>query len=705
MPVNSFATTFYISPAGNDTTGDGSIGNPWQTLHKATQTVITAGDIIHVNPGTYVESHECFLAEGVSIEGEGINSILQSSLTADFMAIIVAHSGEGANGNQHISGLKLDGQNLSTFWAICINGRSNVSVYNCTVVDFRDRGVIFAGRSDFTEYPPDSAYATGNKFYNNIVNNCANYLDSNGTYGRGCLNIGGQIGMLIYNNIITQDGRPEGYNGWPIKYINHGYLKNCRIYNNILKKIPYGGTYPGESGWDFCIELFNIEGLEIYGNTIQGSIDLNFSRKGNSPYSAWIHHNNMSRDSLNSKYESGIIFEFGTESVIVEYNIMNNISSGVQFNTRDSSIVTNCVIRKNLFANLATGQTTGTAGGVLFISEGTNNATISNMTIDNNTITATGVHDRQPWVGIDFGSSLTHGSASNIVIRNNIVTGFAAAWLRGSDTTNMDQVVVMSNDAFLNGNFDTPLWPGGEPTNYSYDYFLGRDPMFDSSTNFHLLPISVVIDLGVDVGLPYLGVNPDLGYAEYGGAPPLPINLSDFTGRENGGRNILQWTTASESNSNFFLIERSNNAQSYEAIGRVNAKGFSATASKYNFTDASPKNGKNFYRLAMTDRDGKVKYSTIVSITNSISQTIDIKQMHLSAATQTFTAKIDSEKTQPANIVITDISGRNVFMTGIVLQKGMNSIVKSTPPISKGIYHVRLITVEETKTKKLQGLD
>ena len=45
---NGYSTTWYISPAGNDVTGDGTIDNPWLTLHKATVTVNIVGDIIHV---------------------------------------------------------------------------------------------------------------------------------------------------------------------------------------------------------------------------------------------------------------------------------------------------------------------------------------------------------------------------------------------------------------------------------------------------------------------------------------------------------------------------------------------------------------------------------------------------------------------------------------------------------------------------------
>lgn len=46
------AVTYYISPAGNDTTGNGSLGNPWQTISKAFASSV-AGDTIHCLAGTY----------------------------------------------------------------------------------------------------------------------------------------------------------------------------------------------------------------------------------------------------------------------------------------------------------------------------------------------------------------------------------------------------------------------------------------------------------------------------------------------------------------------------------------------------------------------------------------------------------------------------------------------------------------------------
>jgi len=531
----AFATTYYISPTGNDVTGNGTISNPWKTLFKATSTVTAAGDIIHVNAGTYTETQQSNLVKSVSIVGDGASTtIIKSAITGQWSVLLSLDSPQDTNGAQSISNITLDGQYVSetnnkTWIAIWITGRSNVIIHDMKIINFRDRGVIFDGNDVVDPVLDPGHHATGNKFYNNTVLNSA---AGTGNYGGGLLNIGGQLGMEIYNNTMIQDQRVAFKNGWPLKYWDNGWLRGIKIYNNTLVKAPYQGSYPGENGdWDFAIEFFNIQGIEIYNNAIQGSIDLNYNRKGTYAFCAWIHHNTLNHATLNANFESGVILEFRTESVLIEDNTFNNVSSGVQFNTRTInqnggypnpgggtppggfSQLKDNIIRNNLFSNLYQGNGTGTAGGILVISESGNDPQIQNLDIYNNTIVAkTG---DAPWLGIDFTSG-ENGNATGVNIRNNIVNGFNDSWLKGSSATRMTGVMVTHNDAFGNGNGNAPSWPGGNPASYTFNNNTSVNPLFMTAIDFHLQSSSPCINTGVNVGIPYNGSAPDKGYAEFG---------------------------------------------------------------------------------------------------------------------------------------------------------------------------------------------
>jgi nicotinamide mononucleotide transporter len=448
-----FANTYYISPNGNDNSGTGTSSNPWQSLFRATGSVVQPGDIIHVMAGNYTEKVRCILAPGVSIEGEGASSVIQSTLTEQFVAIIIATSPEGTNGNQHISNIKLDGNKLSTSWAIEIRGRSNVSIHDCIISNFDETGVHWGGRNDNNAMAPD-VYATGNSFYNNTVTNCAKYDG----FGRGCLAIGGQNGMLIYNNTISQTGRPKGSNGWPIKGCNDGFLKGCKIYNNKITKQAYDGT-----GWDFAVELFDVSGLEIYGNTIIGAVDLNRQAKGEYAYSVYIHDNVIGPETLQSKMESGIILEYSTETAIISNNTLRNLGVPVYFSCRNASKVTNVTIKKNICNNIGIADGSHQGFAIRFGSDGNKNHYIADFLIDSNVFI--GNVKEQPYWGIGI---LEAGKAENITITNNTIQNFSAGCIVANPASVVNNLTIQNNSLSGNGNGNKPSFTGGSPEHYIF---------------------------------------------------------------------------------------------------------------------------------------------------------------------------------------------------------------------------------------------
>jgi hypothetical protein len=215
--------TYYIATNGNDA-NNGSIGSPWLTLFHATETVLTAGDIIHVNTGTYIETNQMYLAVGVSIEGNGSSlSIIHSHVTGNGQFLLMLHSDpatENVDGSQHISGVTFDGGSISAFGGISIRNRGNIIVSNCVIQDFLETGIQF-NNSDGADVT--NTYATGNEFYYNTLTNCSQATGAgSSTYGRGGIRIGGQEGFLLHDNTLTQLGRAAGQNGYVIKYGNEG---------------------------------------------------------------------------------------------------------------------------------------------------------------------------------------------------------------------------------------------------------------------------------------------------------------------------------------------------------------------------------------------------------------------------------------------------------------------------------------------------
>ncbi len=94
----------------------------------------------------------------------------------------------------------------------------------------------------------------------------------------------------------------------------------------------------------------------------------------------------------------------------------------------------------------------------------------------------------------------------------------------------------------------------------------------------------------------------------------LPIQLARFEAFPQNNEVKLEWTTASEVNSEKFIVQRSDDGLFWTDISIVDAQGFSEILTDYQHTDFQPMNGDNYYRLKMMDLDGSYEYSNVVNV-------------------------------------------------------------------------------------------
>lgn len=143
----------------------------------------------------------------------------------------------------------------------------------------------------------------------------------------------------------------------------------------------------------------------------------------------------------------------------------------------------------------------------------------------------------------------------------------------------------------------------------------------------------------------------------------LPVDIEYFTAAPKNNGVQLNWAITAPSTPRLFEVERSTNGVQFNVVQTVNP---SITSLKYTVADVNAAAGKFYYRLRITDLNGAITYSDIISVTLSRSNAGYLIYPSV-VANNTFTF-MPAAKMQQAVFTIADISGRviNEYNAGTI---------------------------------------
>lgn len=93
-----------------------------------------------------------------------------------------------------------------------------------------------------------------------------------------------------------------------------------------------------------------------------------------------------------------------------------------------------------------------------------------------------------------------------------------------------------------------------------------------------------------------------------------PVEFIAFTGQLNSSYVELNWATATESENDYFQVERSNDGINFVALGQVAGSGDSQQELDYSYFDYDFQAGVNYYRLRQVDYDGTQDFSDVIAV-------------------------------------------------------------------------------------------
>ncbi|QQS31260.1 MAG: T9SS type A sorting domain-containing protein [Sphingobacteriales bacterium] len=245
---------------------------------------------------------------------------------------------------------------------------------------------------------------------------------------------------------------------------------------------------------------------------------------------------------------------------------------------------------------------------------------------------------------------------------------------------------------WMTGDYTTVLFLSGGLPEYdnSQPYFITGDIQMEaffgqSVTNIFLNGTTTIYEYEITDGVCTDVVTASEAFV----CIKTPIVLLEFKGEVQQRGNLLKWTTATETDNDYFSLERSENGTNFTRIALVEGAGTSITANKYEYLDKEPPAGTSYYRLVQVDFNG----------TSSTSETISLKRkeavfgfnaIYPIPADKFVEISFTSESDTPVSIEVYDLAGKLAISLDIFAQKGTNVYSINISELSSGMYFISL---------------
>jgi len=180
----------------------------------------------------------------------------------------------------------------------------------------------------------------------------------------------------------------------------------------------------------------------------------------------------------------------------------------------------------------------------------------------------------------------------------------------------------------------------------------------------------------------------------------LPVEMIDFNVEEKSGDAILDWSTASEVNNDYFVIERSVNASRWVEMARVEGHGTTNQVHDYTHTDNFIEKGKTYYyRLKQYDYDGTFDFSVIRHVTIKDEEASSDWEVYPNPVSRNAQMYLESSGCEECRIRIYSSTGN--FILDQILSDGINSINMGQYNLKPGIYIIEYGNNETFERRKI----
>ena len=190
--------------------------------------------------------------------------------------------------------------------------------------------------------------------------------------------------------------------------------------------------------------------------------------------------------------------------------------------------------------------------------------------------------------------------------------------------------------------------------------------------------ILILVLIAFNTSAQFMGGNGS-GYAQGSLSIPLPYSEVELTARKDIDGNRLDWKIIADGNVKVQKVELEQSKSQSDWI--VLFSTVDEDHLTYSYVDEKPTNGKNYYRLKITDKNYAVHYSRTVTMTNVLIEGVKLYPVPA-------TDLLVLENRESVNLLeIIDVEGKIIRS---MAYRGLNRIQLSINDLQPGLYYLRV---------------
>ncbi len=178
----------------------------------------------------------------------------------------------------------------------------------------------------------------------------------------------------------------------------------------------------------------------------------------------------------------------------------------------------------------------------------------------------------------------------------------------------------------------------------------------------------------------------------------LPVELLTFYATCENNSSQLTWTTASERNNDYFLIEKGDLNGDFKIVEKIKGSGNSSDSKHYNFSDLYAFSGISYYRLSQVDFNGKSELLSTVPFENNCLER-EKSTCYYNPTLNEIT--INGEFNQSSDYSLKLINTLGQIISETTIKKSEKLTLKLDQEISKAVYFILIEGIEFKESIKV----